>query len=195
MTDIHPGTLLPIFNPMTGLENKTILLRALEPGDTDLLYRWENDPENWFVSNTRTPFSREVIRQYVEHSHKDIYEQKQLRLMIQLKSPPAHESIAVGAIDLFDFDPYHLRAGVGILIAEKDQRSRGLASQALELLIDYAFSVLRLHQLYCNIAADNNVSIGLFRKFGFVQTGEKTDWLRSDTGWIDELLFQKINSR
>jgi diamine N-acetyltransferase len=180
---------------MAGLENNTIILRALEPGDVDLLYRWENDPENWFVSNTRTPFSREVIRKYVEESHKDIYEQKQLRLMIQLKSPPAEQGITIGAIDLFDFDPYHLRAGVGILIAEKEQRSRGLASDALQLLVEYAFGVLGLHQLYCNIAADNKTSIGLFTKAGFVQTGEKTDWLRGSSGWVPELIFQRINPR
>ena len=180
---------------MTGLDNNTIILRALEPGDVDLLYRWENNPEYWFVSNTRTPFSRDVIRQYVENSHKDIYELKQLRLMIQLKAPPADRSLAVGAIDLFDFDPYHLRAGVGILIAEKEQRSRGLASDALQLLIDYAFSVLGLHQLYCNIASDNELSIKLFTKLGFEQTGEKTDWLRTDSGWINELIFQKISPR
>jgi len=179
---------------MTGLENNTIILRALEPGDIDLLYQWENNPENWFVSNTRTPFSRDVIRQYVENSHKDIYEQKQLRLMIQMKSPPAEKSSAVGAIDMFDFDPYHLRAGVGILIADKEQRSRGLASDALQLLLDYAFTVLGLHQLHCNIAADNTLSIKLFTKFGFIQSGEKTDWLRSNSGWVNELMFQKISS-
>jgi len=180
---------------MAGLENNTIILRALEPGDVDILYRWENNPENWFVSNTRTPFSRDVIRQYVENSHKDIYELKQLRLMIQMKAPPADSSLAVGAIDLFDFDPYHLRAGVGILIAEKEQRSRGLASDALQLLNDYAFSVLGLHQLYCNIASDNESSIRLFAKSGFKQTGEKTDWLRSNSSWINELLLQKISPR
>jgi diamine N-acetyltransferase len=180
---------------MAVLENDTIILRALEPGDVDLLYRWENDPENWFVSNTLTPFSREVIRRYVEESHKDIYEQKQLRLMIQLKAPPAERSLTVGAIDLFDFNPYHLRAGVGILIAEKGQRSRGLASDALRLLVDYAFGVLGLHQLYCNIAADNESSIRLFSKAGFIRTGEKKDWLRDPSGWVPELLFQKINSR
>ena len=178
---------------MNRLENETIVLRALEPGDIDLLYRWENDTENWFVSNTHAPFSRDVIRRYISNAHKDIYELKQLRLIIQKKTPAGEKSGAVGAIDLFDFDPYHLRAGVGILVAEKDQRRQGLASSALRLLTEYSFTGLGMHLLYCNIAADNKASISLFTGEGFVQTGSKPEWLRKPDGWVTELIFQKIN--
>lgn len=178
---------------MTRLEDKIIVLRALEPGDIELLYRWENDTGNWFVSNTHAPFSRDVIRRYIANAHKDIYEMKQLRLIIQKKAPSGKGPLDVGAIDLFEFDPYHRRAGVGILVAEKNQRRQGLASSALRLLTDYAFSGLGLHLLYCNIAADNEASIKLFTGEGFVQTGNKPDWLRKPDGWMAELMFQKIN--
>ena len=88
-----------------------IKLRPLEPADIDLLYQWENDLSIWEISNTKTPFSKHVLAQYIVEAAKDIYETKQLRLIIQ------NENLeAVGAIDLFDFDPYHLRAGVGVLI-------------------------------------------------------------------------------
>lgn len=164
-----------------------ISLRPLEPDDIDLLYRWENDMEVWMVSNTKTPYSRYILAQYIKESVKDIYETRQLRLVIQNEKQEA-----VGAIDLFDFEPYHLRAGVGILIHKKDDRNKGYASNSLEALSKYAVEVLGLRQLYANISADNLNSISLFEKAGFKKVGVKKDWLKVRDGWKDEILFQKI---
>lgn len=169
------------------LAGQNITLRAIEPSDIDSLYSWENDTANWNVSNTQTPFSRFVLEQYITSAHEDIYTAKQLRLIICDK-----ENKSVGSIDLFDFDPNHLRAGVGILIADKSDRRKGYASEALELLINYCFEVLNLHQLFCNITSDNESSILLFQKHGFQITGIKKQWIRSGSGYKDELLLQLI---
>jgi diamine N-acetyltransferase len=171
------------------LHGQHISLRALEPSDIDLLYTWENDTSNWAVSHTQAPFSRFVLEQYIASSHQDIYSAKQLRLMIC-----DHSGRAVGSIDLFDFDANHRRAGLGILIAEKEDRRRGYASEALELLVTYCFETLGLHQVYCNILPENEASILLFRKHDFVITGIKKQWLRNGDSFQDELLLQKIRS-
>jgi diamine N-acetyltransferase len=172
------------------LENRSISLRAPEPEDLDLLYLWENEPSIWQVSGTLTPFSRFILKQYLEHAGKDIYEAKQLRLMIQLKSN--HRPL--GAIDLFDFDPHHRRAGLGILIAEPSDRRKGYAREALETMISYCFEVLHLHQLYCHIAAGNSASIKLFKEAGFQESGRKRDWIFNGEHYEDELLYQMISS-
>jgi len=168
-------------------KGQNITLRAIEPSDIDVLYAWENDTENWNVSNTQTPFSKFVLEQYITSSHEDIYTAKQLRLIISDK-----ENKAVGSIDLFDFDPNHLRAGVGILIADKSDRRKGYASEALDLLINYCFETLNLHQLYCNVTTDNESSILLFQKHGFQITGIKKKWIRDGSVYKDELLMQLI---
>lgn len=170
------------------LENQNISLRAPEPEDLDLLYLWENESSIWQVSGTLTPFSRYVLKQYLEHAAKDIYEQKQLRLIIQLRK----NHRPVGAVDLFDFDPHHHRAGLGILIAEPSDRRQGYAREALESMISYCFETLHLHQLYCNIASGNTASINLFKEAGFLECGRKKDWLFHGSGYEDELLFQRI---
>ena len=64
------------------LKAEHIFLRAIEPSDIELIYEWENDIENWIVSNTQTPFSRFVLEQYITSAHEDIYTAKQLRLII-----------------------------------------------------------------------------------------------------------------
>ena len=164
-----------------------ISLRPLEPEDIDLLYRWENDTEVWTVSNTKTPYSKYILAQYIKESAKDIYETKQLRLIIQNENQEA-----IGAIDLFDFEPYHLRAGVGILIHNEGDRNKGYATDALKALSGYVIETLGLRQLYANISEDNLKSINLFEKCGFIKVGTKKQWLKISDGWKDEILFQKI---
>jgi diamine N-acetyltransferase len=171
------------------LENKNISLRALEPEDLDDLYRWENDPSIWHLSGTLVPYSRYLLKQYLENSRKDIFEMKQLRLIIQLK--PGKRP--VGAIDLFDFDPYHRRAGVGILIADPSDRRRGYARESLETLMDYCFRVLKLHQLWCNIASGNRESLKLFTAAGFQLIGEKKEWLFNGRNYESEWLLQCVD--
>lgn len=170
------------------LSGENIILRALEPEDLEFLHHCENNTEIWSVSNTATPFSKFVLRQYIENSHQDIYTAKQLRLIIETKD----NNKSIGAIDLFDFDPYHNRAGIGILINQKEDRQKGYAFEALSTLINYCFKHLKLNQLYCNISESNLKSIKLFEKAGFNKCGEKKQWLRNETGYESELMFQLL---
>lgn len=168
-----------------------INLRALEPEDLGLLYEWENDNSNWIISNTITPFSKYTLKRYLENSHKTIYETGQLRLMIEL----TESKKAIGTIEIFDFDSFHNRAGLGILIADLKERKKGYASMALRGLIDYCFKTLQLHQLYCNILSNNPESIELFTRLGFKRSGIKKDWIKTADGWLDEQMFQLINTK
>ena len=171
------------------MEYKNIRLRALEPEDLELLYTWENNETFWVYSNTISPFSRFTLKRYIENSHKNIYETGQLRLMID----HIEDKKTIGTIDLFEFDPFHKRAGIGILIADESYRRKGFAAMSLKCLIQYCFKTLQLHQLYCNILANNTVSIELFKKHGFVEIGRKKDWIQTDNGYLDEYLFQLLN--
>jgi diamine N-acetyltransferase len=171
------------------MKYKEISLRAMEPEDLELLYEWENDTSYWILSNTVVPFSKYTLKLYLENSHKDIYETGQLRLMID----HIPDKVSIGTIDLFDFDQFHKRAGLGILIARQDYRRKGYASMALKCLVDYCFKTLQLHQIYCNILANNCESMDLFKKIGFVQSGLKKDWIKTSDGYLDEYMFQMIN--
>ena len=173
---------------MIRLETEEIYLRALEPEDLEFIYLIENDLSLWEVSNTQTPYSRFLIRQYLENAYQDIYEAKQLRLVICDKKT----SEVVGLIDLFDFDPKNSRAGIGIVIQNTDQRHLGIGTQALKLMIKYAKEHLHLHQLYANIAADNIASIKLFSKFDFQEIGVKKSWTKVGNEYKDEIMYQLI---
>jgi diamine N-acetyltransferase len=173
---------------MITLKGEHIFLRALEPEDLEFIHGIENDESLWELSNTITPYSKFLIKQYLEHSHKDIFEVKQLRLVIS-----NYENKPLGMIDLFDFDFKNSRAGVGILVKESNNRKLGYGREALQLLIKYSFSHLGLHQLYCNISEDNDASIKLFSSQGFKKIGLKKDWNYIEGAYKNELLFQLLN--
>lgn len=174
---------------LQSLKGDTIQLRALEPDDIEIIYLWENNIDSWKVSNTLVPFSKFMLKKYLENAHLDIYEVKQLRLMIEtLENKP------IGTIELFEFDPFHLRTGIGIIINDKKELRKGYAQEAIHVFIKYCFSVLGLHQVYCNIADDNKESLSLFQKCGFEIIAEKKDWIKDiQHGWKSEYFLQFIN--
>ncbi|MDR0420679.1 MAG: GNAT family N-acetyltransferase [Prevotellaceae bacterium] len=171
------------------LENPKIRLRQLEPEDLDILYLWENDVNIWNVTNTTAPYSRYALKQYIENSHREIFETGQLRLMIEEKT----NNKTIGTIDLFDFNPLHLRVALGVLVYSEENRRQGFAHSALNLIIDYCFNILHLHQVYCNVNEDNIKSIKMLTNIGFVIAGTKKQWIKTCNGWQNEILFQKIN--
>ena len=174
---------------MVTLKGENIYLRALEPEDLDFIYHIENDEDIWEVSNTITPYSRFLIKQYLENAHQDIYEAKQLRLVIC----KCNNDAVVGLIDLFDFDATSRRAGIGIIIQNEINRNNGFGKEALSLVVKYAFVQLQLHQLYANIGIDNKASQMLFTSIGFEKMGVKKDWNFVNNSFKDEFFYQLIN--
>lgn len=175
---------------MITLIGEHVYLRALEPEDINYLYDLENDENLWKVSSTIAPFSRALLTDYIANSHRDIYEIRQLRLVICEKN----FSHAVGLIDLFDFDPQNRRVAVGITIYPEKERGKGYALEALECVTRYAFEQLQVHQIYAGITENNQASISLFEKAKFIMTGRKKDWTFEAGSYHDELIYQLFRS-
>ena len=172
---------------MLNIDANICRLRAVEPTDVEVMYLWENDVEVWRVSGTTAPLSREQLLNFIEQQRYDIYATRQMRLIIEV------EGIAVGALDLFDFDPQHARVGIGILIYAQEQRRKGYARAAIEAVKSYGRTTLCLHQLWATVAEDNLPSIALFEGCGFKCCGTRREWLRQPNGeFLDERFYQLI---
>jgi len=169
------------------LSNDIVTLRALEPTDLEMLYRWENDTALWTVSDTIAPYSREALWQYLQNNTGDLYAQRQLRLMITLTS----DGSPVGTIDFLNFDPLNNRAELGLFITN-EMRGRGLGRQALDLLTTYARDHIGLRQLYVYIAVDNEVCLKLFDSYGYRRSGTLQSWVKRGNDYRDVVLMQMI---
>lgn len=170
------------------LESANLRLRALEPEDLDYLYKWENDTTLWRYGSTLAPYSRFSLRDYLADSRLDIFQSRQLRLMIVLKS---ENDLPVGTIDLYDFDPVNGRGGVGILI-DSNYRQQGFALDALKLIEAYAFQFLMLKQIYAYVPELNIPSVKLFRNCGYKEAGKLISWVKNGDTYEDVYLMQLI---
>ena len=154
-------------------ENKLpdVILRAMEPEDLDMMYAIENDHDTWSVTDVNTPYSRFVLHEFIANPTGDIYTDKQVRLIVTNKSGEF-----IGMIDLFNFNPQHKRAEIGIII-KKEYREQGYGKAALLELINYAQRIIHIHQLYVYMSVDNTSCVKLFDDTGFERDAELKDWL------------------
>jgi diamine N-acetyltransferase len=173
---------------MEHISGEAIYLRLLEITDLEPVLRIENNTAFWGISQTTSPFSKEMIFEYLMYAKRDIKEVQQLRLAICDNAAGA----IVGLLDLFDYDAYNQRAGVGILIEKPKNRRKGYAAEALRLILQYAKEDIGLQLLYANILEDNQASIALFEKQAFERIGLKKQWRRVGEHFKNEFLYQHI---
>ena len=174
---------------MMFIKNDKVSLRIAEPNDAENIYRWENDMQVWRDSETRVPFSMRQIEQFLLNNN-DLVSEQQLRLMVE----DAQNGAQVGCIDLYDYDEFNSRAGIGILIDEK-YRGQGYAKNAIKLLLEYCFNTLLLNQIYILVLATNVESMLLFESLGFERCGVRKQWYKTADGFIDQVEYQYINKK
>ena len=163
-----------------------ISLRALEPSDIEVLLKIENDDRYWKYANRTEPYSRDLLQKYIEQQKQDIFQVKQKRFAISIENTDT-----LGFIDIFDFEPMHRRAGVGIFILDK-YRGIGIGRKSVTLLGEYAKTHLNLNCIYANIAKENTKSINLFESCGYKKIGLKKEWNYYENSFHGEYLYQKI---
>lgn len=72
----------------------------------------------------------------------------------------------IGYIGFYNIEWIHRKAEFGIMI-DPNEQGKGYANVAMELAIDYAFSILNLHKLYLVVDQENEKAIHIYKKAGF----------------------------
>ena len=171
------------------MKSINIHIRAIEPEDLEFLYQNENNKESWLWGGQNNLFSREDLRKFIETSHIDITQTQQKRFIIAQNK----DNATIGCIDLFDYDAVNRRASVGLIIYDAQYRNYGYGKEAIELVKDFCFEQLSLHQLYAEVQESNEQSIKLFEKCGFEMCGLKRDWVLKANKWQSIKCYQCIN--
>ena len=175
-------------NPMAEyhhfLEGERLYLREVRPSDvSESYYRWMNDPEvTRHLESRFYPNSLEALREYVAGKTGD---RDNVFLAIVLKEGDRH----IGNIKLGPINWIHRFADVGLLLGEKDCWGKGYATEAIRLVVDYAFSKLNLHKLTAGCYDLNQGSIKAFQKAGFVVEGVRKQHYFCDAAYIDAVLL------
>ncbi|MDE6654465.1 MAG: GNAT family N-acetyltransferase [Muribaculaceae bacterium] len=160
-----------------------IRVRAIEPTDIDFLYRIENIPQVWNISWGDAPVSRQLLWDYINSYTADIYRDRQLRLIIETEGKP------VGTVDISDYDPRNGRALIGVAV-DASYQNKGIATKALEQVIERCRDTFGMHQLAALILKDNEASLHLFDKLGFKTSGCLKSWHKRGGSYVDTVIMQ-----
>lgn len=164
--------------------DESLKLRPLEPEDLDFLYSLENDSDMWLVSGTNVPYSKYSLTNYIMTNTSDIYTDKQVRLVMENSNGEP-----VGLLDIFNFDPRHLRAEIGIAVT-KSQRHHGYGQIAVKKVIQYSKTILHLRQIYAMVDIDNTLSLKMFQSCGFSVGATLKDWVFIGNAFRDVAVLQ-----
>ena len=159
------------------LIGKKLYLRGLEKADLEGNYlKWLNDPEvTRFMFTSYFPYPKEKLEEYYRSMTTS---DNNVIFAIVDKETDKH----IGNIRLGPIDWIHRVADIGYMIGEKDFWGKGYTSEAVELVLDYAFSRLNLHKVRGGMVATHKGSLRAAEKGGLRQEGfGKAEYYRDGT--------------
>jgi diamine N-acetyltransferase len=174
--------------PILNIEGELVTLGPLRREHIPLYLRWIND-----FGTTRTlgapvrPMTLEQETAWYEQAAVDddrtgftIYERATRR--------------PVGNCGLHEVDLANRRTVVGIMIGEPDARGRGYGTEAMRLLLDYAFTVLGLHSAMLTVFEYNGAGRRCYEKVGFREMGRRRESRWYNGGFWDEIHMDILTS-
>ena len=162
--------------------SNNIILRKPLITDLNQILDWENDLK--INNHTDVPifYTPSQVEDFLNSEH-DLFSNNQVRYIIE------QNKVSVGCIDLYDFNLVNSRAGVGIYI-DPNFRNKGFASKSLGILKSISVEQYHISTLYADVISKNTASIKVFEKLGFIKTGNKKNWIRTQDSFIDVFFYQ-----
>lgn len=172
------------------IKGARISLRCLSDHDVTKAYL------GWLTDRTVTQFlearfsgpaNLEELRGFVEKVNKS---DDGLLFGIFLTEGRTH----IGNIKLGPINFIHGRADIGIIIGEKNYWGRGLATEAIILLSDYATAGLGLSRIYASCYESNVGSRRAFERAGFFVQARLADFWESSHQSIENELILRLEN-
>jgi len=164
------------------IDGVNIYLRGVFASDANANYcKWMNDTEvTQYLESRFYPHSVESITSYISQV-------KASSGSVLLAIVAKDKNIHIGNIKLGSINWIHRYADVGILIGDKTYWGKGIAVEAIKLVIEYAFKKLNLHRLEAGCYSNNIASIKAFKKAGFIEEGCLKQRYFFNGGYVDRV--------
>lgn len=141
-------------------EGRLVRLRAREPEDEPLLYRWFNDPEVTEHLTLRYPLSHKTEREFIEKVSNADYARASFAI-------DTLDGQMIGGCSLEDSSPENRSAVLGIAIGEKSFWDGGYGTDAMRTLCHFGFEMMNLHRIQLDVYANNARGLHVYEKIGF----------------------------
>lgn len=167
-----------------------IMIRPLEEGDEETLYRWWNDGE--LMAHAGFPNgilqSKETIRIKITSGKEDVFS-KTRRFMICRQE----DFKPIGEVNYHDWDARNQKCEIGIKVCEKPEQGKGYGYDALFYFIDFVMNHLNLNKIELTTMKDNLRAQKLYKKLGFQPFGVSTDgYFDSRIGEFVDVIFMEL---
>jgi RimJ/RimL family protein N-acetyltransferase len=168
------------------LVGSRVILRALEPADYELIWRWTNDPSVMvFWGHPGNSESRADVQ---AREDRERLRGNSRKYMVETK-----DGKAIGQIDYYDLDWQARSAWVSILIGDPDYWGGGYGTDAMRTLLGFLFDELGVHRVVLTTHASNERAIRSYEKNGFQREGVLRDWAYFDGRWVDGILMSVLD--
>ena len=168
-------------------EGRQLYLRRLEITDLERTWVWLHRREIYTKIGVKVPFSREEQLIWFEKLQQDPV--KIVFAVCRLKDD-AH----IGNVSLDQIDGRHHNARMSIFIGDESLQGQGCGSEAVQLLLEYAFSTLQLHKVWCKTDAGFPAVIRFYERLGFRQEGVLREHEFKEGAFVDKVLLARINN-
>lgn len=162
------------------LKSEKIILRAIRRDDLERLCEFNNDVEVELAGGGDPPMPQSLERLQAEF---DANASKGGRDGAGFAIEA--DGKFIGQCALFQFDDIAHTCALGITIGDKAYWGRGYGTDALRLLLDYAFRLRNLRRVYLTVNGTNERAIRAYRRCGFVEEGRLRGHVWSDGEYID----------
>ncbi len=160
---------------MSGIERRPILrserlfLRPAELDDIPTFLEWLADAEVGEGLGTRAPWSRAAEKSWFDELQK-IQTKTAWHFVICLR-----DGRPIGFAGLHSIDHVNGGTELGIGIGERSEWDKGYGTEAMHILLDFAFGELRLHRLFLHVFEFNERATHLYEQLGFTHEGTKRE--------------------
>src|SRR5215216_835927 len=166
------------------LVGEGVELRRHDPSNYPLYARWYGDEEIWRLTSwAPEPLQRQAVE----------------RLFEDRKSSPANDSFAIhrkgeeepiGVISLMNLSKANASADLSIIVGAAEDRDKGLGTEAIRVILRYAFEELGLDRVALSVFEFNELAIQTYEKLGFQREGRMEQALRRDGALHDAILMR-----
>ena len=160
------------------LKSAHVALVPLTVDDLPAMFNWINEREQVLLNAPYKPIH--------EGQHKAWFESIQQRNdLVVFGIRLLKDNRLIGSCQLHNINHVHRSAELQIRIGEPYQRGQGYGTEAVRLLLDFAFKDLNLHRVYLHVFSSNAAAIRLYEKVGFVREGLLRKAAHIDGAYVD----------
>ena len=165
------------------LEGETVELRRHVRANYELYARWYGDPEIWHLTSwAPSPLSRSAVEK--------LFEDRELSPVDDsFAIHPKGDDGPIGVISLMNISDANESAELSVIVGHPDDRHRGYGTEAIELLLRYAFEELGLNRVALSAFDFNGEAIAAYEKLGFAVEGRYRQAIKRNSDFHDAILM------